>query len=142
MIDTNILVHANATQSPFHVAATLQLKTIYTQFEELWISVQIVREYIAKKSRLTFLANKYDVNEILLDVMEFENNFMMASNDLITQNELLLLVSKYEVKGKSVHDCNIVASMLQYGIGNIFTQNVGDFTRYHSEGITILPLGM
>ena len=140
LIDTNILVHANAVQSPFHTAAKLHLASVHSQYDELWISVQIIREYMATKSRLTLLANAYNAQEILLDVKEFENNFIIASNDLVTQSHLLNLAIRYEVKGKQVHDCNIVATMLQHDIGIILTQNVGDFTRYQSEGITILPL--
>lgn len=139
-IDTNILIHANAIQSPVHVQAKNHLALISGEFDELWISVQVVREYMATKSRLTFLANTYDANEILLDVKEFENIFIIASNDLITQNELLKLAVKYEVKGKQIHDCNLIATMLQYGIANILTQNVGDFNRYEPEGINIIPL--
>ena len=41
--------------------------------------------------------------------------------------------------GKQVHDANIVATMLIYGIPQILTHNTADFARF-SELITVLPL--
>ena len=41
--------------------------------------------------------------------------------------------------GKQVHDANIVATMLVYGIPQLFTHNTSDFARF-SGLITVLPL--
>jgi predicted nucleic acid-binding protein len=41
--------------------------------------------------------------------------------------------------GKQVHDANIVATMLVYGIPKLLTHNTTDFARF-SELITVLPL--
>ncbi|MEH2170887.1 MAG: hypothetical protein V7K41_30400 [Nostoc sp.] len=41
--------------------------------------------------------------------------------------------------GKQVHDANIVATMLVYGIPQLLTHNTSDFARF-SGLITVLPL--
>ncbi|WP_148650020.1 type II toxin-antitoxin system VapC family toxin [Nostoc sp. NIES-3756] len=52
---------------------------------------------------------------------------------------LLTLMAEIPSGGKQVHDANIVATMLVYGIPQLFTHNTTDFARF-SELITVLPL--
>lgn len=43
------------------------------------------------------------------------------------------------MKVKPIHDANIVATMLAFGVRRLLTQNVADFRRYEPQ-IEILPL--
>ncbi len=140
MIDTNILVYANMFNSPLHNKSRIQLQEQNNKFDQLCISVQIVREYIAVKSKITFLDGCYNACEIVLDIKEFEQNYFISINNLAFQKEFLRLLYKYEVKGKQVHDCNIAATMLVNNINNVFTNNIGDFKRYEPEGIKVISL--
>lgn len=140
MIDTNILVYINVLNSPLHNKSKLQLQKLHYQFDQLYISVQIVREFIAVKSKITFLDGCYDASEIVLDVKEFEENYFICANDLVVQEELLKLLNKYKVKGKQVHDCNIAATMLVNNIKYVYTNNIADFKRYEPEGIQVIAL--
>lgn len=79
-IDTNILVYANLSKSPWHTFAKKRLQLLDEQEVELWIGRQ-------------------------------------------TQ----------------VHDANIVATMLAYGIPRLLTHNVDDFKRF-AHLIAVLPL--
>jgi predicted nucleic acid-binding protein len=63
----------------------------------------------------------------------------MADNLSAVTNHLLELVEHFNVKGKQIHDANIVATMLAYGIKRLLTFNTADFERYRSV-IEILPL--
>jgi predicted nucleic acid-binding protein len=47
-------------------------------------------------------------------------------------HECLRLVQEFEVHGKHVHDCNIVATMLAHGVRHLATRNAADFKRYES----------
>ena len=49
------------------------------------------------------------------------------------------LVGSIVVAGKQVHDANIVATMVTYGIRSLLTHNTGDFARF-AHLITIVPL--
>jgi len=42
-------------------------------------------------------------------------------------------VRRHGVKGKQVHDANVVATMRANGISRLATFNVGDFQRYQEE---------
>jgi predicted nucleic acid-binding protein len=43
---------------------------------------------------------------------------------------LLGLLADVECRGKQVHDANLVATMLVYGIGAVVTMNLEDFVRF------------
>lgn len=73
---------------------------VNNEFEKLCISVQIIREFIAVKSKITFLDGCYNASEIVLDINEFEENYLIYSNNLAVQKELLRLL-KISGKGKT-----------------------------------------
>ncbi len=50
-LDTNILVYANIAASPMHHAALHAIQNRQAAGVELWISRQVLREYIATLSR-------------------------------------------------------------------------------------------
>ena len=57
-VDTNILVYANLAHSPFHQLAVANLTTLDEQGTDLWVSRQILREYLAAMSRLHTLTSR------------------------------------------------------------------------------------
>lgn len=65
-----------------------------------------------------------------------EGNFGLAIRCFET---MLMLVQQVEVRGKQIHDANIVATMLSGNVTHLFTHNVEDFDRY-SAFITAIPL--
>lgn len=50
-IDANILVYANVAEPPFNSIAVKTLTQLYQTDVELWISRQILREYLAVVTR-------------------------------------------------------------------------------------------
>jgi hypothetical protein len=44
--------------------------------------------------------------------------------------QLIALMGKFQIGGKQVHDANIVATMLAYGVPCLLTHNVKDFRRF------------
>ena len=50
-VDTNVLMYAELTASPFHPQAVAKLAALRAAGHELWISRQVVREYLAGMSR-------------------------------------------------------------------------------------------
>jgi predicted nucleic acid-binding protein len=47
-IDTNILIYANVATAPFHEQALNALRTAYQSKRHLWVSRQVLREFIVK----------------------------------------------------------------------------------------------
>jgi predicted nucleic acid-binding protein len=50
-VDTNVLVNAGLVTAPFHQTASKALKDLRIAGVELWISRQVLREYLATLSR-------------------------------------------------------------------------------------------
>lgn len=134
-IDTNILVYANSLESPFHHVAVQSLKQIDANFETIWISRQVLREFISVLSKEV----SFPIEMIVERVRYFERILSVAEeNEMVTRELLTILISE-KTKGKHIHDANIVATMLAYSIPNLLTKNKKDFERF-SSAITVLTM--
>jgi predicted nucleic acid-binding protein len=133
-LDTNILVYASVDASPFHAAALSTVAALEQDNVPLWISRQVIREYLATLVRprigipLVELANAVRV---------FEQRYQVAEEGPLVTAQLLIFLE--QGLSRQVHDTNIVATMLTYGIQRIVTNNPDDFTPF-TRLITIIPL--
>lgn len=137
-IDTNILIYATTKQSPFHMKALQAIKNYMQNGSDLWISTQVIREYLVVLSRQIF-PNPLSIYQLSQDIQYFHKNFYIADDNQKITQELLQLIIAHSVTGKQIHDANIVATMIANNITHIFTHNVKDFSRY-SKKINIIPL--
>ena len=138
-LDTNILVYASQTQSPFHEAASQAIQGFYDAGVELWISRQVLREYLATLTRPQQFIAPLPIAIVIQDLRYFQNRFQLVEDGPQVTERLLTLMEEIPIGGKQVHDANIVATMLVYGIPQLLTNNTGDFARF-SQLITVLPL--
>ncbi|MFB2980581.1 type II toxin-antitoxin system VapC family toxin [Microseira sp. BLCC-F43] len=138
-LDTNILVYANVQESPFHAAALQAIQNYYQAGVDLWISRQILREYIRTLTRPQAFFNPQPVTTVIARVRFFQNEFRVAEDNPQVTERLLTLIEQIPIGGRQVHDANIVATMLVYGISRLLTNNVDDFNRFAAL-ITVLPL--
>ena len=138
-VDTNILVYAQQALSPYHSLATAKLHALVSAGHPLWISRQVLREYLAVMSRPGALTAPVPMTALIADVQSFQAQFLLAEDGPTITVHLLNLLGSIPCAGKQIHDANIVATMLAYGITKILTHNVGDFTRYAMQ-ISVLPL--
>jgi len=138
-VDTNVLVYAAVPSAPDHAIARDALWSYEQSGVRIWISRQVLREYLATLTRPQTYSSPLVPATLVADVVLFERKFAVAEdNDKVTQHLLDLLVQT-RPGGKQVHDANIVATMLTYSIGSILTHNTADFDRF-SDIITVLPL--
>ncbi len=138
-LDTNILVFSNATQAPLHQAARRAIQELYDAGAELWISRQVLREYLATLSRPQQFANPQPPAVLIADVRHFQDRFRVVEDSPRVTEQLLALMEQIAMGGKQVHDANIVATMLAYGIPSLLTHNTDDFARF-SGLITVVSL--
>ena len=138
-LDTNILVYANVDESPFHQMALQAIQTRYEAGVEMWVSRQVLREYLTTLTRPQVFANPRPVAITIERVRFFQTQFRIAEDSLQVTERLLTLMEQVAIGGRQVHDANIVATMQAYGISQLLTHNVADFNRYQ-EFITVLPL--
>lgn len=138
-LDTNILVYANLALSPFHHQAQQQLQLLEEQGYQLWISRQVLKEYLSAMTRRGELTGEIPISSLAQDIRYFAQCFQLAEEDANVTERLLLLIEQVTVGGRQIHDANIVATMLVYNIPQLLTHNTGDFNRF-GELITVLPL--
>lgn len=138
-IDTNILIYASDSKSPWHKKADEELKKAISGGIALFISPQVLREYLSVATRSVTHKKAIPWEKIRSNHLRFQQVFKVLPEDIAIADKLGELVYKYHVSGKQVHDANIVATMIVHGIQSILTNNVDDFKRY--EGlIKIVPL--
>jgi len=138
-IDTNILVYANNSLSPFCTAARTKLNDVIATYENLWVSRQVFREFTAVVSREMLAAGNPDFGKLESVIQQFERDFLVAEDSSEVTIKWLALLKETKSAGKQVHDANIVATMLAHGIEAVLTHNVSDFQRF-SHLITIVPM--
>ncbi len=138
-VDTNILVYANLTESPWHKSAVFALEKLRNSGTHLWVNRQVLREYLAVLTRTSLLSAPIPKESLIEDVRAFSSAFNIAEESSQTTDLLLTLLGRFSIGGKQIHDTNIVASMLSVGVRSLLTNNAADFIRFSSE-IEILDL--
>jgi predicted nucleic acid-binding protein len=135
-VDTNNLVYAQQSLSPYHAVATAKMQELALAGHRLWTSRQVLREYLSVMSRPGTLTAPVSMAALLSDVQSFQAQFLIAEDGPAVMLHLVNLLATIPCLGKQVHDANIVATMLAHGLPTLLTHNVTDFNRY----ITVLPL--
>ncbi|MBI2301727.1 MAG: type II toxin-antitoxin system VapC family toxin [Armatimonadetes bacterium] len=130
MVDTNVLVHSVVSASPFQQRAREALQRLRDDECELWVSRQVLREYLSVLSRPQTYSQPLPWAALVADVRSYEQQFQVAEEDGAITAKLLDLGGQVAVGGKQVHDANLVATMLVLGIDRLLTFNVGDFQRF------------
>jgi predicted nucleic acid-binding protein len=138
-VDTNILTRATIDVAPLHRQARTRLDELWDENAELYISHQVIREYVANATRPQSYTPALPIHAVLKQVEDFRKTFHILPDSPAVLSRLLELVNNVAVGGKQIHDANIVATMLAYKIEELLTHNLTDFQRYHSF-IRILPL--
>ena len=137
-VDTNVWVNAAVAAAPHHVQALAALGRFAAG--SLWTSRQVVREFLAVMSRpQTFFAGDAPMGEILDRAHMIESQCRVAEDGPEVARELRSLLAVGDTRGKQVHDANIVATMLAYGVPALLTENTRDFTRW-ARLIEVRPL--
>ena len=138
-VDTNVLVYASVEESPLHDQATAKLQHWSEAGAELWISSQVLREFLVNMTRPKAFKHQPTLATLVKVIRHFMLSFRIAYEAPRTVDNLLMLTNRFSVQGKQIHDANIVATMMTNGVGNLLTHNVTDFKRYASL-ITVIPL--
>ena len=137
--DTNILVYASVAETPLHATAVRAILRHSQAGEEIWISRQILREYLATLTRPQLFSNPIPIATLIIEARSLEQRFRIAEDGPQVTEKLLDLLGHITKGGKQVHDTNIVATMQAYGITHLMTHNVSDFSGF-SHLITVVPL--
>ncbi len=136
-VDTNILVFANVATSPFHEKAKTKLIELADNDYGLWISSQVIREYLAVLSRPDVNGKRIADELLITDVKRLRTEYHVIFEGDQTLVNLQMLLSHCPTGGKQIHDANIVATMVTNGLKELLTHNLDDFIRFNKFITTI-----
>lgn len=125
------MVYANVAEAPQHAAALAAISRAREAGRTLWISRQVLREYLATLTRPQAFASVPRAT-VLEQARWFAEHFEMANDTAAVAEQLLRLMATVPVGGKQVHDANIVATatMIAYRIPALLTHNEPDFKQF------------
>ncbi|MBX3065941.1 MAG: type II toxin-antitoxin system VapC family toxin [Anaerolineae bacterium] len=138
-IDTNIILRATVDTMPLHSEADNLLKSLRKRRISLWISNQVIREYLVQMTRPQNFSYTLKVEDVVSNVERLKKTFHIANDSPEVVAQLLSLIQEIPVGGKQIHDANIIATMLVNKIDILVTHNVDDMRRFSSK-IEIVPL--
>ena len=126
-VDTNVLIYH--TFALFDVNKHKAVKQRFYEFEQssmdLYISRQVLREFFAISTNAKFFDEPLTTDEACQLLSDFSQAFGVLDDAQIPL--LNSLLTKYQINKQKVHDTNLVATMIQSGISNLYTFNVKDF---------------
>ncbi len=138
-VDTNVLLRARVIGMEFHHEAKTLLDTQISAGNELWISRQVIREFLVNVTRPQSVSQPMSVAEVEAEMNVLHSIFIIADETTAVTTRLLQLIKRYPTGGKQIHDANIVATMLVNGVDTLLTQNIDDMKRFEKE-ISLIPL--
>ncbi len=138
-VDTNVLILAASQSAELYQAARQKLTVVSRAGTLIWVSRQVLREYLAAMSRPRGFKHPTPLSVLITDVLDFQSRFLVADEDAAITANLLALLSSVPCGGKQVHDADIVATMQAHGLRRLLTDNVSDFQRFVAL-IDIVPL--
>jgi len=124
------LIYFNRPGAPQHGAAQSGLARLQAESSPLWISPQVLREYLAAATRPQASGATLSMADAIADVHDFRLAFNVVEDRPEVFECLLRLLSAHPGAGKQVHDANLVATMLAHGLGRLLTFNTADFRRF------------
>lgn len=137
LVDTNILLRITRRLDPQHKMVDHALGRLAGQNVTLYYTHQNIAELWNVMTRpVERNGLGLSVAEAEHEVQAIEGGMSLLPDSEIVYREWRRIVVKHGVLGVQVHDAHLAAAMYVYGISQILTLNVADFSRF--EGITAI----
>jgi len=139
-VDTNVLLASTDTGRLHHRAAVAFLEEGLSGRQRIFGSGQVFREYLVVATR------PVEVNGLglttaaaLANLSEFQRCVQILDENPDVAALLSALVKAHRLKGKRIHDANIVATMRAHGLIRIRTDNPADFKAFKDIEVETFP---
>ena len=131
LLDTNILVYATDAESPFHRRAK-EIRDCAERGEmKVCLALQVLTEFY---STVTNLKNRAPLSpkEAKEEVERYleSRNFLKICIRTTTIEKMVELAENHKIKGQNIYDVQLVATMLDNGVKEIYTANDKDFKEF------------
>jgi toxin-antitoxin system PIN domain toxin len=128
-VDTNVLVYAHFPSSPHHAASYALLQRAERQEITLCVFPQVVAEFISvvtNPRRVSPSKTVEDAVQAVRRVLATPGVVLLSLPESATSTFLDLLLA-HPATGPEIVDRQLVAAMMEHGIGTMVTFNVNDF---------------
>lgn len=129
-LDTNVLIYASIKEAPEHQMVRNFIDRHLLLGTPLFISRQVLREYLAVLSRPQPNCNPIPQATLLSWLKTWRDKCQTLDDNALVMETLWNLFASTPFAGKQVHDANIVATMFSYGLDTLVTANTSDFVRF------------
>lgn len=123
LVDTNVLVYSTVKSCPKFREARAWLDQMLKRGDSLVLIPQIIREYLVVLTRGKVFTETFTIDQVLREIEAILKTVAVLDETVQVAEQLRALVRKHNVQGKSVHDANLVAAMLTYGVQRLATYN-------------------
>jgi predicted nucleic acid-binding protein len=131
LIDTNILLRSVQPSNPMHPSAVRALEILMEREEALVVTLQNVVEFWNVATRpIVNNGLGFTIEEAREEIVKIEGFFKVLYENEASYAAWKTLVITNRVNGVQVHDARLAAVMTTYGVSQIVTFNVKDFTRF------------
>lgn len=131
-LDTSLIIAATVEAHPGHTASAAFVDAQIAEGRPMCISLQVCREFLVVLTRQPVSGRTFALQESLAALEVWLTGCGVLEENMSVLEECLRLVQQFDVLGKQVHDCNIVATMIAHGVRHLATRNAADFRRYGS----------
>ncbi len=139
LVDTNVLVYALLPEAPQHAASRALLDRAADEGAGLCISLTVISEFLSVVTdarRVVPPRSPEDAAQVIEDILAQPGMTLLPIPSDIVER-LVGLVRIHRVKGGSLFDFQIMATMLGNGLTRVYTYNRSDFEKV--LGIEVLP---
>ena len=133
LFDSNLLVYAHATHSPFHATAK-QLRDQAARGElEACLAPQVLCEFFAVVTNPRLFDPPMTPKQASQEITTYwtQSGFRRIAPTEQTVTRLIGLVARHAVRDRWIFDVFLVATMLENGVTTIYTANTKDFLPFH-----------
>ena len=138
-VDTNVLVYLLQSESPFHTHTRSRLASLHSEGFRFVISHQVLRELAVVLTHPNLLP-ALSHEQVIGRLRDFQQRYLVLTETVESHNLWLALLGRHRLRGKVIHDANLVATMLAHQVTSLLTNNARDFAVFAPEGLTVLPL--
>lgn len=139
VVDTNVLIYSTVSGNSWHQQARQWLATLQGKGLHLCVTTQILREYLVVLTQGTVFEKSFSVDQVLAQIETLLPNLTVLDEPLAAADLLRVLVRRYQIHGKQIHDANIIAVMLTHGVHRLATYNQADFQRFDEIALEAMP---
>ena len=132
LLDTNVVVYAADTSSPFHQNSKNIRDNALLGNLEICICPQVLMEFFAILTDSKRVKNPRAPEEVIAEMEKYlsSKNISMIYPKRDTLPKTIELLGKYNLKRQIVFDAQLVATMLSNNVTRIYTYNQDDFLKF------------